>query len=154
MKTCARCGLSKPVTAFARDARSRDGLSVWCRDCRVEAGRLWRFRHQDQSLAERRSRYRPRTWPKSVRCHDCGAAFMAHGPTRVRCDDCRAEHKKRLERAKWRRRVRVRVCPCCGGRMSHTSQLCRACIGRRAESRNRLRSFEAMTRRAWLEALQ
>lgn len=33
-KECARCGERKPLSAFGRDTRERDGLHRLCRGCR------------------------------------------------------------------------------------------------------------------------
>lgn len=35
-KTCASCGIEKPLSAFGRDSRNRDGLHRVCRLCRSE----------------------------------------------------------------------------------------------------------------------
>ena len=32
-KTCERCKERKPLSAFSRDARNRDGLRRYCREC-------------------------------------------------------------------------------------------------------------------------
>src|SRR5207248_3229930 len=39
-KRCARCGCVKPRSEWHRNARSRDGLATYCRECRRELGRL------------------------------------------------------------------------------------------------------------------
>lgn len=32
-KRCSRCGVSRPVLAFAANRKSADGLASWCREC-------------------------------------------------------------------------------------------------------------------------
>lgn len=39
MKTCTKCGLSKPPSDFAKDKNTRDGLNYFCRTCKAEARR-------------------------------------------------------------------------------------------------------------------
>ena len=36
MKTCSRCGGSKPVDGFHRNRTKRDGRADWCRQCASE----------------------------------------------------------------------------------------------------------------------
>jgi hypothetical protein len=33
MKVCPRCGVEKPLVAFSKCAKARDGLQTYCRDC-------------------------------------------------------------------------------------------------------------------------
>lgn len=40
-KRCSRCDTEKPAERFYRRHRSRDGLSVWCKDCYALYGREW-----------------------------------------------------------------------------------------------------------------
>ena len=46
-KTCARCNLPLPTTAFAVDRSRPDGLAFWCRTCK----RAWRVAHYDERVA-------------------------------------------------------------------------------------------------------
>jgi len=39
MKTCSKCKNDKPPSEFTRDAKRKDGLNVYCRECTREAGR-------------------------------------------------------------------------------------------------------------------
>lgn len=32
-KACGRCGVVKPVSAFHKSSRSKDGHQSWCKDC-------------------------------------------------------------------------------------------------------------------------
>ena len=38
-KVCTKCGRALPLSSFNRNARNRDGLQVWCKDCQAEANR-------------------------------------------------------------------------------------------------------------------
>ena len=57
MKVCTKCHTAKDVTAFYTDARTRDGLNPWCKECnraaRRQAYRLDPTRHQETLLAWR-----------------------------------------------------------------------------------------------------
>lgn len=51
MKKCFRCKAEKPLEAFTRNRRKKDGLQHWCRSCTAE----W---HKDNYSAEAARRYR------------------------------------------------------------------------------------------------
>ena len=36
MKICTKCGETKPSTEFRKNARTRDGLRFWCKDCLLD----------------------------------------------------------------------------------------------------------------------
>ena len=59
LKTCSRCGESKPETAehFTRRKRSKNGLSRWCKPCEAAYAREWRAKNPEKSSAAARSRY-------------------------------------------------------------------------------------------------
>ena len=42
MKTCTRCGQTKPLSEFGKHGITKDGLNDWCKECNAERGRLWR----------------------------------------------------------------------------------------------------------------
>jgi hypothetical protein len=50
MKTCGRCGVSKPLKAFHRHRLKLDGRDTRCRDCRVELARLAQPRRRERKL--------------------------------------------------------------------------------------------------------
>ena len=53
LKRCSQCGKTKPLAAFNRDARKRDGLRSNCRDCQ----HVWHAANCDRERARRRARY-------------------------------------------------------------------------------------------------
>lgn len=82
-KRCARCEQVKPVSGFAKNARMRDGLQIYCRDCQklfnaesyqrtkgyqnpVRAKNLAELRKRNQSLVLNHLQNNP--------CVDCGEA--------------------------------------------------------------------------------
>lgn len=52
MKTCTKCGETKPETEFGKQATGRDGLRAWCKSC----GIAWRAANQDK-VSVIRARY-------------------------------------------------------------------------------------------------
>src|SRR5665213_303225 len=38
-KRCPKCGETKPVSAFGKDARQKSGLRIWCKFCHATAQR-------------------------------------------------------------------------------------------------------------------
>lgn len=65
MKTCRRCNITKRASEFGRDARYRDGLASWCRDCFRENNKKWAMANRD-SLTQKAINWRARN-PDKVR---------------------------------------------------------------------------------------
>ena len=42
LKTCTRCGETKPLSDFGKHSITKDGLNHWCRACNAKRGRVWR----------------------------------------------------------------------------------------------------------------
>ena len=57
MKTCTKCGETKPLDDFCRDQSSADGRKARCRECRAEDKRRYREENRDK-IAESDRRYR------------------------------------------------------------------------------------------------
>lgn len=38
-KICKKCGQTKPIEEFSKDARLRDGYSIYCKDCKCDMSR-------------------------------------------------------------------------------------------------------------------
>ena len=56
MKTCTKCGETKPLGGFHRNRSSADGRVSWCRECVAESKRRWYEENRDKVL-ERKRRY-------------------------------------------------------------------------------------------------
>jgi hypothetical protein len=78
MKTCGRCGETKPLDQFHRS--QRDGRQLWCKACRKE----YDAQYSRRTLARRRERRRHTrpsfiAWYVSLKafkpCTDCGQSF-------------------------------------------------------------------------------
>jgi len=42
MKTCTKCGKTKPLQEFTKNHRGKNGYSTWCKACHVENSERWR----------------------------------------------------------------------------------------------------------------
>jgi hypothetical protein len=40
-KRCSRCGETKPVGAFYRNSKTRDGRQSWCTECNLASAKAW-----------------------------------------------------------------------------------------------------------------
>jgi hypothetical protein len=52
-KLCKKCGQTKPIDEFYRDAGAADGRQYWCRPCMSVAVRRSRDRNRERNLARR-----------------------------------------------------------------------------------------------------
>jgi hypothetical protein len=57
MKKCSRCKTDKPISEFRKNSRSKDGLSVWCKDCEKEYDREYRAKHKEEISKKGKLRY-------------------------------------------------------------------------------------------------
>jgi NMD protein affecting ribosome stability and mRNA decay len=79
MKTCTRCGETKPLTEFNRQAGTKDGLKYLCRSCH-------KAQHQQYSALNRESEIRrARDWnlrnPQAKAAHQ--STWRAKNPDRL-----------------------------------------------------------------------
>lgn len=51
MKTCTKCGETKPVSEFGRDARNKDSLRSNCKACRKIEKAAWYANNREKSLS-------------------------------------------------------------------------------------------------------
>lgn len=98
-KQCGRCGEKKALHAFHKNAARRDGLTLFCRECRA----LYSKTPSARALARARNvgRYQQATdyvrKIKSQPCMDCGGSF----PYYVMDFDHRDPAKKTMSIADW-----------------------------------------------------
>jgi hypothetical protein len=48
MKQCTKCGQTRQLDHFTKDARTRDGLTVWCKSCRKNSVAEWRLKNPEK----------------------------------------------------------------------------------------------------------
>lgn len=60
MKTCTKCGETKPLDDFNRDRARADGRNPWCRECKAEGNR----RYYEENSGKERERQR-RYWEEN-----------------------------------------------------------------------------------------
>jgi 5-methylcytosine-specific restriction endonuclease McrA len=123
MKTCATCSVSKPLDAFYRRARSKDGRDTRCRDCEKVRLARWAQDNPDRTReAQQRynrtekSREKCRRWRENnpERAREVLAAYKERNPDAIReagrrhyykdLDASRAAVRNRISR----RRARMR----------------------------------------------
>lgn len=104
-KRCPRCETVLPLTVFHRNARMKDGLQTYCKECSKAHKREYETRHADviaAKRAERQLRGSGRTEGEKT-CTRCGESkpliqFYIHRGTR----DGRATHCAECQRARSR----------------------------------------------------
>lgn len=57
MKFCTRCKSNKELTEFGKNRRTKDGLSVWCKPCCSEHGKL-QYAKSKERVLEYQKQYR------------------------------------------------------------------------------------------------
>lgn len=57
MKTCSKCGESKPLEAYSTDKRAQDGLDWCCKPCKSEIASAWRANNREHYLENKRKYY-------------------------------------------------------------------------------------------------
>ena len=57
MKTCTKCGETKPLDDFNRNRSTADGRNAWCRECSAEDRRRYYEENRDK-VRERNRQYR------------------------------------------------------------------------------------------------
>jgi hypothetical protein len=104
-KTCARCGLLRPLGEFVRDASKRVGRGSICRDCDREKSRAYYLEHREQVL-ERAAARRPPAPARS--CEECGEP-LPDGRRVVCSRRCAEARYRRLHPEAWAAREQRKV---------------------------------------------
>jgi len=58
LKTCHRCYINKPLSDFGNDRKTKDGLSLWCRDCVSVQCKQYREEHKEELKNKRDKNYK------------------------------------------------------------------------------------------------
>lgn len=86
MKTCTKCGETKPTTDFYKNSKKRDGLTLWCKPCNVLAAAKWAAANRDK-------------------VNVANAKWRAANPEKIRAGKAKWEaanqEKIKVARAKW-----------------------------------------------------
>lgn len=57
MKYCPKCGKSKPLECFGFQAKSKDGLYPYCKECKKEDNKAYREENRDAINTHKREAY-------------------------------------------------------------------------------------------------
>jgi 5-methylcytosine-specific restriction endonuclease McrA len=90
VKTCSRCRVAKPLDAFHRRARAKDGLAVWCKPC-VKAYNRARYLADPEVICEATRQYRA---ANAERVAEAKRVYRAAHPEQRRDDN----HRRRARR--------------------------------------------------------
>jgi len=106
-KTCGRCGESRPLVEFIKDASKRLGRGSICRRCDRETSSAY-YRDNREAVLLREAARRAATNPGPRVCHECGAALQ--GRALVVCSSrCREARYRRLHPEAYAARERRKV---------------------------------------------
>lgn len=106
MKTCTRCGATKPLGDFHRRAKARDGRNAACKECICAERRAYTAQHPDRLAEQRRTYMRD---PKKREAHIARArAWRAANPERMLAyreeyEETNRERRKAFKRSAWPR---------------------------------------------------
>ena len=91
MKKCLRCERALPLSEYYREARTKDGLTRWCKLCRKEALRAWRKSNPEKF------REQWRRWVRNNRAANVAKTrrWEAKNPEKARQYDREYEHRRR-----------------------------------------------------------
>lgn len=100
-KTCRRCAVQKPAEAFPVNAKLRDGIDSWCRDCHRDYDRAKQEKYRrDRGMMPRRRRDDPEGFKTCRRCGELKPLDGFHrdrtqsdGRT-GRCRDCYQQEQR------------------------------------------------------------
>lgn len=53
-KQCQKCKIAHPVKSFTRNARNKDNLSTWCKQCRAEYAKFYRAMNKEKIKRKQR----------------------------------------------------------------------------------------------------
>lgn len=57
-KTCTKCQRELNLDNYCKKSSTKDGLSIWCRECKAEANRSWRYKNIDKLKPRERENFR------------------------------------------------------------------------------------------------
>lgn len=91
MKTCAKCGETKPTTEFHKNSSKRDGLYCHCKSCSREA-RVNRYTENSEKAKQSAAAYRSAK-PEKVKATKAAWAKSNPEKNRASCAKWRAANK-------------------------------------------------------------
>lgn len=86
-RICPACGQDKPTTEFGRNAGTKTGARIHCKECSAARTSAWRQANPGHDL-------KPKT---EIQCFMCGVAFLGDRRRSSACSIACGEAKKRLD---------------------------------------------------------
>lgn len=106
LKTCCKCEVAKPLSAFGRLSEAKDGLTYACLDCTRAKMAAWRSANKER---DRAAKYR---WAEKNRDYnkERGKVYYAENKEahRARCDDWAKRNKPKVAEKFAKRRAAKR----------------------------------------------
>jgi hypothetical protein len=93
-KKCTKCGLVKPLTAFNKHTRRKDGLQVWCKECKAVINAKWVAANPAKVLlsnARSNTKVRNARFEKAEAKQAAYELACANDPIRKVCTKCGVE---------------------------------------------------------------
>ena len=88
-KACSKCRVEKDVSEFHKDRRRKDGLKLWCKQCKHTSWAKWRRINREKQAAQQR------TWMQRNQerwlTPNAPSPFTA---TKKTCSACKEEHPR------------------------------------------------------------
>lgn len=84
VKTCTKCGETKPLEDFGRDKRSRDGRTARCKECINAYTRAWHHRDIEQNRAKKRAYLKSRGEVGRAAGRESARRWRAANPEKAR----------------------------------------------------------------------
>lgn len=91
MKLCPRCGATKPLEEFGRNAQQKSGRAVYCRPCGTALTRAWREKNRERARIRRASEYQANR-EKAI---EQAAAWVRANPERARAHQAKFRKENR-----------------------------------------------------------
>jgi 5-methylcytosine-specific restriction endonuclease McrA len=97
MKTCSKCGVSKPLSDFAKNMALKDGLQGMCRKCSNEHSRAWKAANPDRCKIHAVDRFKKN--PEAAKAKTAARYAEHKEKYRAACAKWRANNQEKARRA-------------------------------------------------------
>lgn len=102
MKTCCKCGQSKPLAEYGKNKQLKDGLRNDCKDCQAEDNRRYRAANREAIAEKRRQAHAANPEPARRRAREWREANLERAREHDRERAKANPEKKKQEHLRWR----------------------------------------------------